>query len=61
MNYTEILSLARTLSREEQLQLAVCLTRGHKDFQSAVMHNRCQSLINKQERCPHCSGVNYYR
>ena len=27
MNYTEILSLTRTLSREEQLQLAVCLTQ----------------------------------
>ena len=30
MNFTEILSFTRTLSREEQLQLAVCLTRTDK-------------------------------
>ena len=62
MNYTEILLLARTLSREEQLQLAVCLTQTHKlDAQSAALHSRCQALINKQEKCPHCGGFHYYR
>ena len=50
MNYKEILSLARKLSREAQLQLAVCLTRAHKsDAQSAALHNRCKALINKHE------------
>jgi len=62
MNYTEILSLARKLSREEQLHLAVCLTRAdNSDAPSVVLHSRCQSLIDKQEKCPHCSGVHYYR
>ena len=62
MNYKEILLLARKLSREEQLQLALCLTRSHKsDAQSDVLHNRCKALINKQERCPHCGGFDYYR
>ena len=62
MNYKEILSLARKLSRDEQLQLAVCLTRAHKsDAQSAALHNRCKALINKYEKCPHCGGVHYYR
>jgi len=62
MNYTEILSLAQTLSREEQLQLAVCLTHAHQsDAPSAVLHSRCQALINKQEKCPHCGGIHYYR
>jgi len=62
MNYTEILSLARTLSREEQLQLAVCLTQSHKaDAQSAILHNRSKALINKQGKCPHCEGIHYYR
>jgi transposase-like protein len=62
MNYTEILSLARTLSREEQLQLAVCLTRSHASGSQPVsVHNRCQALINKEEKCPHCGGLHYYR
>jgi len=61
MNYTDILSLARTLSREEQLQLSVCLTQPQSETQSGAIHNRCISLINKQEKCPHCSGVQYYR
>jgi transposase-like protein len=54
--------LARTLSRDEQLQLAVCLTQAYKfDSQSAVLHSRCKALLNKQERCPHCGGFHYYR
>jgi len=62
MNYKEILSLARTLSREEQLQLAVCLTQSNKPAsQSSILHNRCTVLINKQDKCPHCSESNYYR
>jgi len=62
MNYTEILMLAKTLSREEQLQLAVCLTRTHNsEAQLAVLHSRCKALINKQDNCPHCGGVHYYR
>jgi transposase-like protein len=62
MNYTEILSLARGLSREEQLQLVVCLTQSYQtNVQSEVLHSRCKALINKQEKCPHCGGVHYYR
>ena len=62
MNYTEILSLARTLSRNEQLQLAVSLTQSNMpESQSTLLHNRCNALINKQEKCPHCGGSNYYR
>jgi transposase-like protein len=62
MNYQEILSLARTLPREEQLQLVVCLTQSHKSVaQSEVLHSRCNALINKQERCPHCGLTHYYR
>jgi len=62
MNYTEILKLALTLSREEQLRLSVCLTRGTKsEAQSAELHSRCKALINKQGNCPHCGGVDYYR
>ena len=62
MNYSEILSLARTLSRAEQLQLSVCLAQSDKsDTKSAVLHSRCVALINKQEKCPHCGGFHYYR
>jgi transposase-like protein len=62
MNYREILSLARTLSREEQLRLAVCLTQSQpNDSRSTELHNRCKALINKQGNCPHCGGVHYYR
>jgi transposase-like protein len=62
MNYREILSLARTLSREEQLHLAVCLTLSEESVsQSVVLHSRSKALINKQEKCPHCGGVHYYR
>ena len=62
MNYREVLSLARTLSREEQLQLAVCLTRSHKPKGlSTTLHDRSKALINKTEKCPHCGGVHYYR
>jgi len=62
MNYKEILSLALKLSREEQLHLALCLTRSHNsDIQSSVLHNRCKTFINKHEKCPHCGGIHYYR
>jgi len=62
MNYKEILSFARTLSRDEQLQLALCLTQAHNsDAKSAVFNSRCKALVNKHEKCPHCSGVHYYR
>jgi transposase-like protein len=62
MNYTKILSLARSLSREEQLQLAICLTRSNNvDSQSPVLHDRRQALINRHEKCPHCDGFHYYR
>ena len=62
MDYKEILSLARTLSREEQLQLAVCLTRTEaSEGSSSILHSRCQALIDKQEKCPYCGGVHYYR
>ena len=62
MNFTEILSLVRTLSREEQLQLAVCLTQSDKtEVQPLALHSRCSALLNKQEKCPHCGGIHYYR
>ena len=62
MTYTEILSLALTLSLEEQLQLAVRLAQALKiDTHSTVLRTRNQALINKQEKCPHCSGNHYYR
>jgi len=62
MTYTEILSLARGLSLEEQLQLAVCLLQTQKsNAETAVLHNRSNALINKQEKCPHCGGIHYYR
>ena len=62
MNYTDILSLARTLSREEQLHMAVCLRRSDKtDVEPSVLHSRCIALINKQEKCPYCGGIHYYR
>ena len=54
--------MARTLPREEQLQLVVSLTQSHKtDVHSEVLHGRCNALINKQEKCPHCGGTHYYR
>ena len=62
MNYMEILLFALTLSREEQLQLAVCLTQSYQSgAQSAVLHSFCKSLINKQKKCSHCGGIHYYR
>ena len=62
MNYTEILEMARTLSREDQLQLAAYLTQSNElETQSMVLHNRCKALIDKQEKCPHCGGVHYCR
>jgi transposase-like protein len=62
MNYQEILRLAKELSREEQLQLVVSLTQFHStESKPEVLRSRCKALINKQEKCPHCGGIHYYR
>jgi transposase-like protein len=60
MKFQEVLALAQSLSKEEQLQLVVSLTQSHKN-NSKVINSRCHALINKQEVCPHCSGTHYFR
>jgi transposase-like protein len=62
MNYSEILILAQRLPREEQLQLVLSLSsHSSSSVDSAVLHSRGNSLINKQSACPHCLGSRYYR
>jgi transposase-like protein len=61
MNYQEILQFAQSLSREEQLQLVVSLSQTIREDQSKRLRSRNDSLINKQGKCPHCQGANYYR
>jgi transposase-like protein len=61
MNYQEVFQLAQSLSREEQLQLLVSLSQMIRDDKSTSLRSRCDSLINKQEKCPHCESANYYR
>jgi transposase-like protein len=60
MRFQEVLSLARSLSKEEQLQLVVSLTQP-QSRETNVFRSRCNSLINKQELCPHCGGRHYIR
>jgi transposase-like protein len=60
MNYEEVLSLAKLLSKEEQLQLIVSLSpSGQED--TGALRSRCAALINKQLPCPHCGGKHYRR
>jgi len=62
MNYQDILTLAKELSREEQLQLVVSLTQFHSfGSKEGVLRSRCKALIDRQEKCPHCGGIHYYR
>jgi transposase-like protein len=62
MNYQDIFTLAKELSREEQVQLVVSLTHLHSvDSHPELLQSRCKALINKQEKCPHCAGNRYYR
>ena len=60
MKYEEILSAARTLSAEEQLQLIVSLSQPAAS-DTGVFHSRCEALVNKQASCPHCFGKRYIR
>jgi transposase-like protein len=60
MSYQEVLSLARNLSKEEQLQLIVNLTYS-QDSETGVFRSRGKALINKQDSCPHCGGKHYIR
>jgi len=60
MRYQEVLALAKTLSKEEQLQLVVSLTQPQSSDIN-VFRGRCNALINKQESCPHCGGKHYIR
>jgi len=60
MRFQEVLALAQSLSKEEQLQLVISLTQPH-DNDSDVFTSRCKALINKQEACPHCGGRHYFR
>jgi transposase-like protein len=61
MNYQEVFQLAQSLPREEQLQLLVSLSQTIRDAQSTSLRSRCDSLINKQGKCPHCESSAYYR
>jgi transposase-like protein len=60
MRFQEVLALAQSLSKEEQLQLAVSLMQPQSS-ETNVFRSRCQALINKQEACPHCDGKHYIR
>ena len=60
MRFQEVLSLAKLLSKEEQLQLVISLTR-LPDSASGVFTSRCEAFINKQEVCPYCGGKRYFR
>jgi transposase-like protein len=61
MNYQEVFSIAKSLSRADQLQLIVSLSQTVRDSKSEQLRSRCYSLINKQGKCPHCAGGHYYR
>ena len=61
MNYKDILSLAQTLSRADQLQLIVSLSQTVKESKSDHLRSRRDSLINKHGKCPHCESLQYYR
>jgi transposase-like protein len=61
MHYQEIFQLAKSLSRVDQLQLIISLTQSIDEYKSSGLRIRCGSLINKQGKCPHCAGSNYYR
>jgi transposase-like protein len=60
MRFQEVLSLAKLLSKEEQLQLVISLTQS-KEHDSDVFTSRCNAFINKQEVCPHCGDKHYFR
>ncbi|KAA6325995.1 hypothetical protein EZS27_024845, partial [termite gut metagenome] len=60
MNYQEVLTLARSLSTEEQLQLIVSLSPSSQD-DTGALRSRCAALINKQATCPYCGGKHYRR
>ena len=61
MNYQEIFAIAKSLSREDQLQLILSLSQSVKEGKTDHLRSRCVSLINKHGRCPHCDGSQYYR
>ncbi|KAA6315640.1 hypothetical protein EZS27_033930, partial [termite gut metagenome] len=48
MSYHEILALATTLSKEEQLQLILSLSKLGQE-ETGALRSRCTALINKQE------------
>jgi len=60
MRFQEVLVLAKSLSKQEQLQLVVSLTQP-QSIETNVFRSRCNALINKQELCPHCGGRHYIR
>ncbi|KAA6318650.1 hypothetical protein EZS27_031370, partial [termite gut metagenome] len=51
MNYQEVLTLAKSLSTEEQLQLIVSLSPSSQE-DTGALRSRCAALINKQATCP---------
>ncbi|KAA6306680.1 hypothetical protein EZS27_041657, partial [termite gut metagenome] len=61
MEYQEILILAKSLSKEEQLQLIVSLSPQGQEEGTGALRSRCAALINKQEPCPYCGGKHYRR
>jgi len=60
MRFQDVLVLAQSLSKEEQLQLVVSLTQPQSGS-TKVFDSRCHALINKQGTCPHCAGKRYIR
>jgi transposase-like protein len=61
MNYQEVFQLVQSLSHAEQFQLIVSISQTIQQDQSPNLRSRNDSLINKQGKCPHCEGANYYR
>ncbi|KAA6301160.1 MAG: hypothetical protein EZS26_002681 [Candidatus Ordinivivax streblomastigis] len=49
MEYQEVLILAKSLSKEEQLQLIVSLSPKGQEEDTGALRSRCAALINKQE------------
>ena len=60
MRFQEVLALAQSLSKEEQMQLVVSLMQPQSNEKN-VFRSRCNALINKRASCPHCSGKHYIR
>jgi len=60
MRFQEVWALAKSLSKEERLQLVISLTQSNSN-ETNVFRSRCNALINKQSVCPFCGGKHYIR